>query len=240
MNTRLHTAPLDLVPDLRCPYCHDAIDPADLKRPCLACMAWHHAACFDEHPRCAACDASVEDDPEPRPRRRRSTAKAQGKLQAPRRTVRLVDAVRPSRTQLAKRYLGVVAVALVVSSLGRRVSLPAVLAILGPIVAFFWFVTYERTRSAPPPAPSVEPRRGSRRRRARFPTPATCRVRAALGFVAGSLIAWCGLQLLTWLVALPGRWEDRPVWLHHPALQEVLLGGALLFGLAVARFVYRD
>jgi hypothetical protein len=40
----------------RCPYCHEAVTPADEeKRSCGSCMAWHHAECWDEHQGCAAC-----------------------------------------------------------------------------------------------------------------------------------------------------------------------------------------
>lgn len=39
----------------RCPYCHDPVTPADAKRSCEACMAWHHRACWVEHGACSAC-----------------------------------------------------------------------------------------------------------------------------------------------------------------------------------------
>jgi eukaryotic-like serine/threonine-protein kinase len=51
----------------RCPYCHEGVRPADDKEPCLGCMAWHHAACWDEHGGCAACGRGVEPGDVARP-----------------------------------------------------------------------------------------------------------------------------------------------------------------------------
>lgn len=39
----------------RCPYCHAGIEPGAEKAACHDCMAWHHAACWEEHGSCAAC-----------------------------------------------------------------------------------------------------------------------------------------------------------------------------------------
>lgn len=39
----------------RCPFCHEAVGSEDAKRGCEECMAWHHAECWAEHGRCAAC-----------------------------------------------------------------------------------------------------------------------------------------------------------------------------------------
>jgi hypothetical protein len=40
----------------RCPFCHETVEPSDVPAPCLACRAWHHAACLGEaRHRCAAC-----------------------------------------------------------------------------------------------------------------------------------------------------------------------------------------
>lgn len=62
----------------RCPYCHDAIQPQQVKTPCMTCMAWHHTACAEEHERCAACgDRTAEGRSQravPRSRRVRHTA----------------------------------------------------------------------------------------------------------------------------------------------------------------------
>ncbi len=42
----------------RCPYCHEAVERSDQdKVACNACMAWHHAGCWNEHGACAACGA---------------------------------------------------------------------------------------------------------------------------------------------------------------------------------------
>ena len=56
----------------RCPFCHDAVGPADPKVACDGCMAWHHRDCWQSHGTCSACGfASVarqgRADP-PRPR----------------------------------------------------------------------------------------------------------------------------------------------------------------------------
>ncbi len=66
----------------RCPYCHDPVRPGavEAKRSCSACMAWHHAACWEDHGGCAACEA-VEDGALP-----------QAEPRAPRRTSRLAIA----------------------------------------------------------------------------------------------------------------------------------------------------
>ena len=45
----------------RCPYCHDAIQPQQVKTPCMTCMAWHHSDCAEEHERCAACGDRTAD-----------------------------------------------------------------------------------------------------------------------------------------------------------------------------------
>lgn len=37
-----------------CPFCHDQIEPADLV-VCVACLARHHEACWNEHLECSAC-----------------------------------------------------------------------------------------------------------------------------------------------------------------------------------------
>ncbi|MEZ6185445.1 MAG: hypothetical protein R3F62_10595 [Planctomycetota bacterium] len=47
----------------RCPYCHDAIAPEQVKTPCMSCMAWHHSACAEEHERCAACGRGTSGAP---------------------------------------------------------------------------------------------------------------------------------------------------------------------------------
>jgi len=39
----------------RCPYCHDPCGPAEAQVVCQACLARHHAACWDELARCGAC-----------------------------------------------------------------------------------------------------------------------------------------------------------------------------------------
>lgn len=40
----------------RCPFCRDAVLPAEEKVACGACMGWTHAACFEEaQRRCGAC-----------------------------------------------------------------------------------------------------------------------------------------------------------------------------------------
>lgn len=45
-----------VVPVARCPFCRDAIAASERgKLACNACMAWHHAACWTEHGRCASC-----------------------------------------------------------------------------------------------------------------------------------------------------------------------------------------
>jgi hypothetical protein len=41
----------------RCPFCRDEVHPHDAKQACLACMAWHHQACWFEHGRCSTCQA---------------------------------------------------------------------------------------------------------------------------------------------------------------------------------------
>jgi len=51
----------------KCPYCHEVVAPADEKAPCLACMAWHHRACRDEHGSCAACGATEGDEKKKQP-----------------------------------------------------------------------------------------------------------------------------------------------------------------------------
>ena len=59
----------------RCPYCHDAITPEQVKTPCMTCMAWHHSDCAEEHERCAACGQATAEKPKARrvgPRRVRS------------------------------------------------------------------------------------------------------------------------------------------------------------------------
>lgn len=40
----------------RCPYCHEGVGPADAGQvACQGCLARHHAACWTEAGRCAAC-----------------------------------------------------------------------------------------------------------------------------------------------------------------------------------------
>ncbi|MCO5167292.1 MAG: hypothetical protein M9894_13155 [Planctomycetes bacterium] len=41
----------------RCPFCHEAVRPDHTKAACDGCMAWQHGACWDDHGRCAACEA---------------------------------------------------------------------------------------------------------------------------------------------------------------------------------------
>jgi hypothetical protein len=54
--TGLLDLPVCAVRHPRCPFCHEPVEPADVPAPCLACRAWHHAACLDEaRQRCAAC-----------------------------------------------------------------------------------------------------------------------------------------------------------------------------------------
>lgn len=44
----------------RCPFCHETITPRVEKLACDACMAWHHAACWDEAGgTCSSCGASL-------------------------------------------------------------------------------------------------------------------------------------------------------------------------------------
>lgn len=44
----------------RCPFCHEPVRASDAdKAACGACMAWHHGACWSEHGRCAACEATT-------------------------------------------------------------------------------------------------------------------------------------------------------------------------------------
>lgn len=64
----------------RCPFCHEEVrreEPA--KTACGACMAWHHAACADEHGACAACGAAVGMPGAVRPAEARADA-AYGRL----------------------------------------------------------------------------------------------------------------------------------------------------------------
>ncbi|MEZ6185746.1 MAG: hypothetical protein R3F62_12145 [Planctomycetota bacterium] len=42
------------VSSLRCPFCHEKVALAE-RCACAECLAVHHAACWEEHPRCAAC-----------------------------------------------------------------------------------------------------------------------------------------------------------------------------------------
>ena len=40
----------------RCPFCHDALAPGDVRLACNTCMAWHHQGCWREGAmRCATC-----------------------------------------------------------------------------------------------------------------------------------------------------------------------------------------
>lgn len=42
--------------ELRCPFCHDSVAPAEAKEACKDCMAWHHEGCWLENgARCATC-----------------------------------------------------------------------------------------------------------------------------------------------------------------------------------------
>jgi hypothetical protein len=44
------------VADLRCPFCHDALDrEREAWLACGSCLARHHAACWEESGRCATC-----------------------------------------------------------------------------------------------------------------------------------------------------------------------------------------
>lgn len=43
----------------RCPFCHDEASAAG-SVACQGCLARHHAACWDEAGRCAACGAAVK------------------------------------------------------------------------------------------------------------------------------------------------------------------------------------
>ncbi len=42
-------------PAPRCPYCREELEPADAQRACPVCAANHHADCWVEVGRCAAC-----------------------------------------------------------------------------------------------------------------------------------------------------------------------------------------
>lgn len=53
-----------LVEHPRCPFCHDAIGPADEATPCLTCRAWQHTDCAAEGVgRCGACRALADRPP---------------------------------------------------------------------------------------------------------------------------------------------------------------------------------
>ncbi len=53
-----------LVEHPRCPFCHDAIGPADEATPCLTCRAWQHSDCASEgRGRCGACRAIADRQP---------------------------------------------------------------------------------------------------------------------------------------------------------------------------------
>lgn len=53
-----------LVEHPRCPFCHDALGPADDATPCLTCRAWQHADCASEGAgRCGACRAVAHRAP---------------------------------------------------------------------------------------------------------------------------------------------------------------------------------
>ncbi|MEZ6185516.1 MAG: hypothetical protein R3F62_10970 [Planctomycetota bacterium] len=239
-----HPAPhLDLTVERpRCPYCHDAIEADDAKQPCLACMAWHHAACAAEHPRCAACEAPLSDAAPPRRRRRRES-----KARAPRRRTRLAEALRPTVAQLAARRLAIVCCALGALGLGawnhlrhaaawtgpgvqRKGFLDAhpllALGWLGGVFAVLLWVTRERAQSSA----------------ARRHTSAASVRRGILGFGVGALIGWIGITRLLWLVTLRQVREDPRfgALLHHPATVALYAVVALLVGAAAAKAVARE
>lgn len=43
---------------VRCPFCHESIEPSEDKVACNGCMGWHHAACWSEHSGCSACSST--------------------------------------------------------------------------------------------------------------------------------------------------------------------------------------
>ncbi len=71
-----------------CPYCKDAVAPVDDKTACAGCMAWLHAACWNEHGACSACGGEqplTGDGVKPAPRARaRAVAALTEKGAAPR------------------------------------------------------------------------------------------------------------------------------------------------------------
>lgn len=62
---------------LRCPFCHDKVELHE-RCACAECLAVHHVACWEEHPRCAACGGAHQlaptGEPPPPPPPKRSLA----------------------------------------------------------------------------------------------------------------------------------------------------------------------
>ena len=52
---------------LKCPYCHDSIQGDLRKKGCQDCLAWHHLDCWNEHGRCASCQAEDQTDEHSQP-----------------------------------------------------------------------------------------------------------------------------------------------------------------------------
>jgi hypothetical protein len=50
----------------RCPYCHDECTAAQQHSVCEACLARHHASCWDSHGACATCSSTRRLAPAPR------------------------------------------------------------------------------------------------------------------------------------------------------------------------------
>jgi hypothetical protein len=52
----------------RCPFCHEDVRAEQEKHACVACMAWHHEACWHENrDRCATCGQAPAAKPQERP-----------------------------------------------------------------------------------------------------------------------------------------------------------------------------
>jgi len=45
-----------IIPETRCPYCHENVSSEDKQFGCPGCRAWHHLECWREHSGCSSCD----------------------------------------------------------------------------------------------------------------------------------------------------------------------------------------
>jgi len=227
----------------RCPYCHADVRPDDAdKRPCLGCMAWHHAECLSANRRCAACDAPVK--PGGRRRRRKRAGKhAQG---APRRSVPLVEAMLPTRRQALSQLVLLPFVVLAVAIAGRAAA--GLLSVVGAFVlvpgTVAWFALLRtRPRVAPRPDTPTTTRRRPSGESQRTVRPRTSAVRAALGLCFGGLVGWEGAQLLAravgtgWLARDPDAYT---AFMTRPSTLALFGLVALLLGAVTAALVYRD